>query len=251
MKILLTDDCPSIIRCVKMLCKVWGYDIDVAGNGIEGVAMFEQNHFEYDVCLMDINMPFMDGLQATRTIRRVIKEPYTPILCLSGDEYMAIEAAKAGMDGFIYKPFNIKEFQRNLLVYSAKITKIHKINNKIVFTKEKPVDKAESMEAVKYKEQDLEILEIAGQEKAQRFLTHPNTQNHMSHKLIGEDKELYEFLDFAPGRQTIVHLYKHNLLATRRFVNPEEFEKRKIAAFEELKRYTTVCDAKKKEDTLQ
>ena len=81
--------------------------VEVAENGLEAVKMAKTNH--YDVVLMDIQMPFMDGYEATREIRKFNKE--IPILALSASVFSEVKDPifKSGMNGFIVKPFNPDE----------------------------------------------------------------------------------------------------------------------------------------------
>jgi two-component system sensor histidine kinase/response regulator len=86
--------------------KQMGITCDIANNGLEAVDMVQKTH--YDAILMDIQMPVMDGLEATRQIRRLEGKENIPIIALSAaalkkDQDMAIEA---GVDDFISKPID-------------------------------------------------------------------------------------------------------------------------------------------------
>ncbi len=110
LRILLAED--NVVNqmvALKMLNKL-GYRADVAGNGIEVLQNLERQR--YDVVLMDILMPEMDGLEATRRIRqRWPKDPKIIAMTasvLKGDRELCLEA---GMDGYISKPTNIEELE--------------------------------------------------------------------------------------------------------------------------------------------
>jgi CheY-like chemotaxis protein len=86
--------------------KLMGITCDIANNGLEAVDMVQKKH--YDAILMDIQMPVMDGLEATRQIRRLEGKENIPIIALSAaalkkDRDMAIEA---GVDDFVPKPID-------------------------------------------------------------------------------------------------------------------------------------------------
>ncbi|MEM1404674.1 MAG: two-component regulator propeller domain-containing protein [Pseudomonadota bacterium] len=107
-KVLLVEDIPinQVIAC-EMLQRL-GADITVAKNGLEAIAQFKKT--EFDLVLMDCQMPLMDGYEATRKIREYetsLDKDATPIYALSAggegaDEELALDA---GMAGFLRKPF--------------------------------------------------------------------------------------------------------------------------------------------------
>ena len=110
--LLAEDNAVNQKVTVQMLSKL-GYRADVAENGIEVLQRMESNR--YDVILMDILMPEMDGLEATRRIR--LRWPKGPRIIamtasvLKGDRDMCFAA---GMDGFISKPAKIEELKAAL-----------------------------------------------------------------------------------------------------------------------------------------
>jgi len=111
LRILLAEDnTVNQMVALKMLDKL-GYKADVAANGIEVLQALERQ--EYDVVLMDISMPEMDGLEAARAIRRKWpQEPNGPKIiamtasALVGDRELCMAA---GMDGYISKPVRREE----------------------------------------------------------------------------------------------------------------------------------------------
>ena len=98
------------------------YDVDfeIANDGVEAVAMFKKG--EFDMVLMDENMPNMNGLEAMAQIKAYEKEKnleVTPIIALTAsaldtDREMFL---KAGMDGFIAKPIDNKMLEKELAKY--------------------------------------------------------------------------------------------------------------------------------------
>ena len=81
--------------------------VDVANDGLSAVNMVRVNHF--DVVLMDIQMPIMDGYTASTEIRKF--NDSIPILALSASVFMEIKDKinESGMNGFIFKPFEPKD----------------------------------------------------------------------------------------------------------------------------------------------
>ncbi len=90
-----------------------GFKIDVANNGLEAVEKFRER--KYNLILMDLIMPVMDGLEATKHIRHIesISGGHTPIVGLTANTYDADreKCLASGMDEFMTKPFDIEIFQ--------------------------------------------------------------------------------------------------------------------------------------------
>lgn len=95
----------------------YGITADFANNGKEGVEMVDKN--TYDLVLMDVNMPVMDGLEATKLIRQ--KYATLPIVALTANsmEGDAQEFAQKGMDDYLSKPLEYDELNRVLIRFSG------------------------------------------------------------------------------------------------------------------------------------
>ncbi len=102
----------------EMLDNFFSISCDTAVNGKEAVEMARAK--KYDIILMDIRMPVMDGLEATRRIREFDQE--TPIICMSANVYKEdkLEAEEAGMDDFIEKPLEKQDIEEKLNKYIKK-----------------------------------------------------------------------------------------------------------------------------------
>ena len=105
--ILAAEDNPTNQLILSALLEPFGVDLTLVANGREAVEAFAQSRF--DVVLMDVQMPVMNGVEATAAIRRLEVErrlPMTPILALSANvmSHQVAEYLAAGMSGFIPKP---------------------------------------------------------------------------------------------------------------------------------------------------
>jgi CheY-like chemotaxis protein len=93
-----------------------GFVIDIANNGLEAVTMVKDK--KYDLVLMDLMMPVMDGLEASIKIRQeeVKQRERLPIIGLTANTYDADreKCLAHGMDEYMTKPFDLKEFHRIL-----------------------------------------------------------------------------------------------------------------------------------------
>jgi PAS domain S-box-containing protein len=116
-RILLVEDNLINQKISKVTLEKSGCRLDVANNGKEGLEKYKQN--PYDLVLMDIQMPVMDGLESTRKIREFEKKrgdrhSYIVALTANAMEADRKKALEAGMDGFIAKPFSPKELMKIL-----------------------------------------------------------------------------------------------------------------------------------------
>ena len=114
-KILLAEDNELNSEIATEILQAYGFQIDVAKNGMEAVRKMESAQpGEYDLILMDIQMPVMDGYEATRCIR-LLKDPALseiPIVAMTANAFDEDRksAEACGMNGFLSKPIDIEEF---------------------------------------------------------------------------------------------------------------------------------------------
>jgi CheY-like chemotaxis protein len=102
MKILIAEDTFVIQLILELTMREWGFNYDMVSNGLEAVNCVKANPGQYDLCIMDVSMPVMDGIEATRVIRQEVG--CLPILGYSSDVAMRESCLDAGMDGFLLKP---------------------------------------------------------------------------------------------------------------------------------------------------
>lgn len=116
-KILIVDDEPKIRTVVKEYAKVSGYECDEASDGLEALDKIRQR--EYDVIILDIMMPNLDGFSAVKEIK-AIKD--VPIIMLSArtDEFDKLLGFDLGVDDYVTKPFSPKELMARVKVVSER-----------------------------------------------------------------------------------------------------------------------------------
>ena len=104
--ILVVDDESRIRSIIKKYAEFEGYSVTEAADGMEAVRLCRNS--EFDIILMDIMMPELDGFSACREIRKITQ---TPIIMLSarGEEYDKINGFEVGVDDYVVKPFSPKE----------------------------------------------------------------------------------------------------------------------------------------------
>ena len=113
-RILVVEDTEDNRRIVRDLLTSVGYELIEAADGAEGVAAAERE--KPDLILMDIQLPVVDGYEATRRIRAIPALAQVPIIAvtsyaLSGDE---AKARAAGCDGYVAKPFSPRQLLANI-----------------------------------------------------------------------------------------------------------------------------------------
>ncbi len=126
MRILIVDDEELIRNLIKDYCVQEGYNCDLAESGVEAINYCEK--YDYDLIIMDIMMPIMDGFEASKIIK---SKKNIPILMLSarGEEEDKINGFETGIDDYVTKPFSPKE----LICRIKAITKRYQSNDIISY----------------------------------------------------------------------------------------------------------------------
>lgn len=119
-KVLIVDDNTMNQKVLGLMLKKFKLEIDYANNGLEALEFTKRN--DYSIVFMDVQMPLMDGLEATKKIKssnRYLSNPY-PIVAVSASAYTddRKKAAEHGIDDFISKPIEIKKLNYLLIKYS-------------------------------------------------------------------------------------------------------------------------------------
>jgi osomolarity two-component system sensor histidine kinase NIK1 len=111
LSILLVEDNILNQRITTFSLKKFNHEVDIANNGLEAVNKYREK--EYDVILMDIMMPVMDGLEATFQIRKYEKEMdnnrHTPVIAITANtlDNDRDKCIATGMDEYMAKPFDM------------------------------------------------------------------------------------------------------------------------------------------------
>lgn len=105
-KILVVDDEEHIREVLKEYAEFEGHEVDEASDGMQAIEMAKAK--DYDIIIMDIMMPRLDGYSACKEIR---KYKQTPMMMLSarGEEYDKLFGFEIGIDDYVVKPFSPKE----------------------------------------------------------------------------------------------------------------------------------------------
>ena len=118
-KVLLVDDNIFNQQVGIEILEQVGLHVDVADNGIDAVDMVNDNN--YDLVFMDIQMPRMNGIDATKAIREDFLSDELPIVAMTADAMKSVknECLQAGMDGFLVKPIDLQKLNTKLIEFLA------------------------------------------------------------------------------------------------------------------------------------
>jgi len=120
LKVLLVEDNKINQLLARQILVGWGVNVEIANDGFEAIAKLQRR--TYDLILLDLQMPEIDGFEVARFVRKTIKPPSNeiPIVALTADAFTEtkIRTQEAGMNDFITKPYQQKDLFRVLRKFS-------------------------------------------------------------------------------------------------------------------------------------
>ena len=136
-RVLVTDDDDTIRAVVKLMLQREGYEVIEATNGREVLQMMEQAPAP-DIIILDLMMPYIDGLQVIKKIRSHPEWERVPVIMLSANasENEVVNLLKAGANDYVTKPFNPRELVARVNVNIERFYGISPVPNKSSFGKE-------------------------------------------------------------------------------------------------------------------
>ncbi len=169
-KVLIVDDEPSIRRTLREILEFEKYDVEEACDGLECLVKLKRD--KYDVVVMDIKMPKMDGMDALERLQ--LLAPDTPVVMISGHANIdtAVDAVKQGAFDFISKPPDLNRMLitlRNAMDKSSLITETKTLRKKVSQTKaQEIIGESSAIQKVK-----IDIAKV-GPTDARVLVTGPN-----------------------------------------------------------------------------
>ena len=120
-QILVVDDEENIRNLIKKYAVFEGNAVFEAENGMQAVEMCREHPDDYDIIIMDVMMPELDGFSAVKELRKYC---HAPVLMLSarGEEYDRIHGFELGIDDYVVKPFSPKELMMRI---NAILKRVH------------------------------------------------------------------------------------------------------------------------------
>ena len=148
-KLLVVDDEKKIREIISKYAQFEGYSVEEAPNGMTAIEMFKEK--DYDLIILDVMMPDLDGFSVCRELR---KNSRTPVIMLSarGEEYDRIHGFEVGIDDYVVKPFSPKEL---MLRVSAVLKRTNSISDDVYEYKGLKVDLAGRIVYIDGKKTDL------------------------------------------------------------------------------------------------
>jgi len=211
MNILIVEDCSIIQMINEELMKDWGYHFDMASNGLEAVELAQKNNGKYDLCLMDINMPKMNGIEATKIIRKITN--YFPILALTANDDYKKACFEAGMDGFAVKPCLPDDLFAKINELSVKLYQLITKPNGFGVKEVMPMDKQHAEELRELASKNLRKM-VLFDNPSRALVVHKNIMNKISHDFNVKGQLLTTFINRDDDKPALCHLFKesNNLL---------------------------------------
>ena len=211
-KILIVDDEQKIREVLAEYAEFEGYTSDQASDGMEAVLKCKQN--DYDIIIMDVMMPKLDGFSAVKEIKK-IKDIPVIMLSARGEEYDKLFGFEIGADDYVVKPFSPKEVM-------ARINAVLKRNIQVSTTKN-------SNNSIKYDGLEIDMLgrnvyvdgqkaELTPKEYELLFYMVNNKGIALSREKLLSDVWGYDFYGDDRTVDTHIKMLRSNLKDYRKFI---------------------------------
>ncbi len=209
-KILVVDDEENIREVLKEYAEFEGHEVDEAADGMAAVEMAKNK--DYDIIIMDIMMPRLDGYSACKEIRKLKQ---TPMLMLSarGEEYDKLFGFELGIDDYVVKPFSPKEVM-------ARVNAIVKRNSQLAA----PVSEIERFEGLEINFTSRDVLidgekaNLTPKEYDLLFYLVRNKNIALTRNKLLEEVWGYDFFGDDRTIDTHIKMLRNNLGVYRKFI---------------------------------
>lgn len=210
-KILIVDDEENIREVLKEYAEFEGHEVDEAGDGMQAIELAKAK--DYDIIIMDVMLPRLDGYSACKEIRKLKQ---TPMLMLSarGEEYDKLHGFDVGIDDYVVKPFSPKEVM-------ARVNAIVKRNSMASSTTATEVEKFEGLE-INFTSRDVFIdgkkANLTPKEYDLLFYLVRNKNIALSRNRLLEEVWGYDFFGDDRTIDTHIKMLRNNLGEYRKFI---------------------------------
>lgn len=209
-KILIVDDEEKIRDVIKEYAEFSGFEADEAADGMSAIGMVKLN--DYDLIIMDIMMPKLDGFSAIKEIQKIKQIPVI-MLSARGEEYDKLFGFELGIDDYVVKPFSPKELMARVNAVLSRVKAADTSNSKI--------EKFEGLE-VNFSARTIKIdgkkVELTPKEYDLLFYMIQNKNIALSRDSLLEDIWGYDFYGDDRTIDTHVKNLRNNLGPYRKFI---------------------------------
>ena len=209
-KLLVVDDEPKIREVIREYAEFNGYEVTEAEDGMSAVGLCKLN--KYDLVILDIMMPKLDGFTACKEIKKISD---VPIIMLSarGEEYDKLFGFELGIDDYIVKPFSPKELMARVNVVLERRNSVSKDNSSVL-----TFDGLEINIAARTVSVDVKRVELTPKEYDLLFYLIKNKNIALSRDKLLSDIWGYDF--FGDDRTIDTHIknLRNNLGPYRDFI---------------------------------
>lgn len=155
--ILVVDDNPKFLADALPM---YGYDVTIAEDGIEALKILAEKEGQFDLMLLDVMMPNMDGWDTLKAVRKNKKTEHLPVIMITAvsEEQKVVTGLRTGADDYIVKPFILP----NLLARVEAVLRRSQWQKEAQPKKEKTINKGVNIEALTPKEKEVLALVAKG-----------------------------------------------------------------------------------------
>ena len=155
--ILIVDDNPKFLEDALPM---YGYDVTVAEDGLEALKILNNDNSDFDLILLDVMMPNMDGWDTLKAIRKNKETEHTPVIMITAvsEDQKVVSGLKIGADDYIVKPFILP----NLLARIEAVLRRSSWQKESQQSTEKKLNKDVNIEALTPKEKEVLALVAQG-----------------------------------------------------------------------------------------
>lgn len=210
-KLLLVDDEEKIIEVLREYAEFEHYHVDSASNGMEAIQKCNEN--KYDLIIMDVMMPKLDGFSAVKEIKR---KNDVPVIMLSarGEEYDKLFGFELGIDDYVVKPFSPKEVM-------ARVSAVLKRRNSSLSQENKGVKNFEGLEVDSLGRNvyvDGQKVDLTPKEYELLFYMVKNKGVALSREKLLQDVWGFDFFGDDRTVDTHIKMLRSNLKEYRKFI---------------------------------
>ena len=192
-KILIVDDEAKIRELIIKYAKHEGFETAEAADGMEAVELCEKNN--YDLVVMDIMMPHLDGFSAVKEIKQT--QPHLPFILLSalGEEYDRIHGFDVGVDDYVVKPFSSKELMMRIHAILKRVHPVETVSNEQFKVDEMVIDYSARTvtiegQRIQLSPKEYELLVYLVKNKGIALTREQLLQNVWGYDFFGDDRTL-------------------------------------------------------------